>query len=299
MLNQPNIMELPADDFACRYNEVLAPPDDPTFKGFIPEEIPLIDEIKDRLGRVHTRGCIASNHVNGHWHIGGFQSFGMANSLIKGLRGGVAITASRNSLSSLPSKEELRIWGVSQLERLIASSLDPTSKVSAIANLSTIGVDVQKEAMIIADGEPCKVLEVVANLAPVSRIFVAGQRLRRPYSKAIFILNPSASPFFGFGFTDLKDLPHDLRISGIAIPGNDSYFEIFGKLDEPTNQNSAYGGLHRALIDAGYKIRVEGPHDFPIGIYNGPTGGHGHLSVRDLVEGKEIKAYGFVIHAER
>jgi hypothetical protein len=125
-----------------------------------------------------------------------------------------------------------------------------------------------------------------------------GQRVPPRFSKAVFVLNPN-SPFFGFSVDDLKDLRHELRISGVvAAPTSDVYCEILGSLDAPDNQNSAYGALHQALKDAGFHITTGPPNDYVIGIYNGPEGGRGYALSRQLVQGTEIKSYGFVMHVK-
>ena len=296
-LNAAETMELPASEFARRYNDVLSSPSDPNFKGLTPEEIPLIGEIADQQGHVHTRGCIALNHTTGRWHIGGFQCFGVADSVIKGLRAGIPLTASRSTLSSLASKEELREWGNSQLARLVSSSVEAMSRISGIAGLSMINVDIRQHAMLVADDKPRTVTDIVSNLGPKARIFVMVQRARSPFTKSAFVLNSNS--FFGFTLNDVKHLKHDLRISGDTLPGKDSYFEIFGTLDAPTNHNSAYGALRQALEDAGFQITIEAPDDSVIGIYDGPEGGRAYLSVRELIKGSEVKSYGFVMHVER
>jgi hypothetical protein len=234
----------------------------------------------------------------GLWHIGGFQCFGVADSLIKGLRGGKPLNASRNALSSLASKDQLRSWGDTQLSRLNNSSIDPMLKIVAIANLTSIDVDIRQFAMVIADGNPRSINDVVTALGNDARIFVMGRLMSPPFSKAVFQFNLNPA-FFGFGLDDLKDLRHDLRLSGVTTTNIESYFEIFGSLDAPTNQNSAYGALHQALRDAGFQITTELPNNYVIGIYNGPEGGRGYLLSRQLVAGTEVKSYGFVMHVKR
>jgi hypothetical protein len=298
-LNEPGVLELPADEFARRFNETFYSAADVTPKGFAAQEIPLIDVIRDKQGRVHTRGCIGSHHdVAGVWRIGGFQVFGVAGSLIKGVRAGKPLTASRHLLSSLASKDELRIWGDSQLRRIVDSTIDPMAKLSAIASLGSIDVDIRQHAMVIADGEPRAVKDIVATLSDDAGIFIMGQRVPPPRSRAVFQLNPN-SPFFGFGVDDLKDLAHDLRIWGIINMTHNSYCEILDSVDAPTNENSAYASLHRALKDAGFQITTDVPGDHVIGVYNGPEGGRAYLRPRHLVPGAEIKSYGFVMHIKR
>jgi hypothetical protein len=297
-LNEPGVLELPASEFARRFNDTFYSPTDSSPKGFEPEEIPLIDKIRDKQGRVHTQGCIGSHGMIGLWHIGGFTCFGIGNGLIKGVRGGKPLTASRLALSDLASKNELRSWGDEQLRRLDNPDIDPMFKIAAISTLSSIDVDIRQSAMVIADGKPQTVKNIVTKLGPNSRIFVMVQRVPPAFSNAVFELKPN-SPFFGFSVDDLKDLKHDLRIWGVAVRTRESYCQILGSLDAPTNQNSAYGALHQALKDAGFRIKTEPPDNYTVGIYNGPKGGRGYLQSRQLVRGSEVKSYGFVMHVKR
>jgi hypothetical protein len=264
-LNEPGVLELPANEFARRFNETFCSPTDLTKDGFAPEEIPLIDVIRDKHGRVHTRGCIGSYNTVGVWHIGGFQCVGVANSLMKGLRAGKPLTASRHDLSGIASKDELRTWGNSQLRRIENSAIDQMFKIFAIASLSSIDVDIRQHAMVIADEKPQAVRDIVANLNHTARIFVMGQRVPPAFQRAVFQLKPN-SPFFGFSVRDLK---HELRIWGIAAAPHVSYCEILGSVDAPTNRNSAHAALYQGLKDAGFQITTENPNDHVIGIYNG------------------------------
>lgn len=299
-LNEPGVLDLPSKVFAQRFNETFTAPLDPITKGFTPEEIPLIASIGDAQKHAHTRGCIATDlHTNGHWHIGGFNCFRLGDSVVKGTRAGTPLTASRNMVAGLASKKELNAWGKLQLKRVIKSSLDPMRKVAAIANLSSIDVNIRNHAMIIVDGIPLTIADMVKGFGQKVRIFVMGLRGSPSFSKAVFMIEPSASPFFGFAVEDLKSLKQDFRIWGSSVPGRGLYFEILGDLNKPTNHNSAYGALYLALKDAGFEIRIEGPGDYVIGVYDGPRGGRSYLSVRELVKGVEIKKYGFIMHAER
>jgi hypothetical protein len=297
-INEPGVLELRASDFAKRFNETFCSPTDLTQKGFEPKEISLIDAIRDEHGRVHTRGCIGSHDMIGLWHIGGFRCFGIVNSLVKGLRAGRPLNASRHALSSLASKDELRRWGDAQLERLGSSAVDPMFKINAIARLSSIDVDIRQHAMVIADGRPRAVNDILTEIGDDARILVMGQRVPPIFIKAAFELNPNP-PFFGFYMSDLKDLRHQLRIWGVATSTGGSYYYILGSPDAPTNQNSAYGALHQALKDAGFHITIEPPVDCIVGIYNGPEGGREYLKWPELVSGAEVRRYGFVINVKR
>jgi hypothetical protein len=152
--------------------------------------------------------------------------------------------------------------------------------------------------MVIADGEPRTVQDIVANLPRSARIFIMGQRVPPPFNKEAFVLNPNL-PFFGFSFKDLKRLKHNVRISGSVVSGRETYFQIEGALDAPTNSNSAYGALCETLRNAGFQITTEPPGEYLIGTYRGPKGGRSYLLSRDLISGKEIKTYGFILKANR
>jgi hypothetical protein len=183
------------------------------------------------------------------------------------------------------------------LARLVNSSTDPMFKIAAIANLSSIDVDIRHNAMVLVDRKPLAIQDIIKELGSEARIFVAGQRVLPLFSKATFILS-SDLPFFNFRIEDLKGLRHDLRIWGVHVFGS-SYSEIFGSLRAPTNHNSAYGALREALVSAGYEITIDDPGDHVVGVYNGPEGGRGYLLSRDLVPGVEIKSYGFVMQLKR
>jgi hypothetical protein len=269
-------------------------------EGFSSDEAALIEPIRDKNRYAHTLGCINTTFgTTGLWHIGGFLCFGVVNSLIKGVIGAKPLTASRHSVSYLVSKEELGRWGQSQLNGIVNSGVDPRAQLGAVANLTSIDVDVRQHAMVIADGEPRTVQDIVANLPRSARIFVMGQRAAPAFNKAIFVLNPNV-PFFGFGFKDLKRLQHNVRISGRVV-SSQSYFEIEGALDAPTNSNSAYGALCETLRNAGFQITTEPPGEYLVGTYKGSKGGRSHLLSRGLglIPGKEIKAYGFILKAEK
>ena len=257
-LNQPGVLELPAAEFAQKFNDTFSSPADFGQKGFVEEEIPLIDTISDKHGRVHTRGCIGSHNMIGLWHVGGFQCIGIVNSLIKGVRAGKALNASRQALSGVASKDELVQWGEAQLRKLAVSSIDPMFKLNGIATLSSIDVDVRRIAMVIADGTPRSIKDIVTELADRARIFVMGQQVLPRFNRAFFVLNPN-QPFIGFDINDIKDLEHELRIWGVATPNRSPYFDILGSPDAPTNENSAYGALYKTLKDAGFRITTDAP----------------------------------------
>ena len=298
-LNQPGVLDVSADQFVRDFNETFVSPTSMLTEGFSSDETALIEPIRDKNGVAHTLGCINTTYsATGLWHIGGFHCFGVVNSLIKGVIGAKPLTASRGSVSNLVSRDELGRWGKSQLNRLVSSGVDPTARLSAIAHLASIDVDIRQHAIVIADGEPRTLQNIVANLPRSARIFIMGQRVPPPFRKAIFVLNPNF-PFFGFGFKDLKRLQYNVRISGGVVTGRESYFEIEGALDAPTNSNSAYGALCEILRNAGFQITTEPPGEYLIGTYRGPRGGRSHLLSRDLVPGKEIKAYGFILKANR
>jgi hypothetical protein len=93
-----------------------------------------------------------------------------------------------------------------------------------------------------------------------------GQRARPPFNNSTFVLNPNSS-FFCFRFNDLKGLQHDVRIYGTAVSGRQTYFNVEGALDAPTNSNSAYGALCETLINAGFQITTGPPGEYLIGTY--------------------------------
>ncbi len=296
-LNDPGVLELPASDFANSYNSVFVSSSTLTSNAFSPEEVPLIDDIRDKQGRTHTRGSIIAQHgVSGFWHIGGFLC-PLGSGLMKGISAAIPVTASRHQIAYLASKDQVRYWAESQLRRLATSSVDPGFRITAIAHLCSIDVDIYQSAMVIADGAPKAIKDIVEGLRPkeTAKIFVVGRRYKFPFSTAVFSLDPNL-PFFGFGFSDLKDRAHDVCVSGAVSHASSRYFEIHGSLDAPTNQNSAYGALRKALEDTGFEITTTLPGEYVVGKYDGPEGGHSLLMVRDLLPGKEVKGFGFVMH---
>ncbi|MGC1779375.1 MAG: hypothetical protein WBB34_15665, partial [Xanthobacteraceae bacterium] len=297
-INEPGVLDLPREEFAARFNLIFCSSEDAFPKNFKPEEIPLIDGMRDKQGRIHSLGCVTNNSTdNGFWHIGGFVSFRMLSALMKGLRAGVPRTAARDAISSYATKEEIRAWGESQLGLVTGSNVPPMLQVGAIAHLCSIGIDVQEHAMMMADQIPRTINYLVGSLSSTAQIFVSLDRHPTRFTKDILLL--SLSHHFGFEIEDLEGLRHDLRLGVDSAPPNRLYAEIHGSLDAPSNKNSAYGALWRALKEAGFQIEIGSPSDYVIGKYKGPEGGRAHLASRQLVLGAEIRSYGFVIKAKR
>lgn len=292
-LNRPGILEAPVADFVQSFNEVLGLDENQLFH---PEEIPLVDEIRDARGIVHTRGCIDTWFARGGpgIHIGGFVVFGTSDSIVKGISAREPQTAARSVGARSASPDQMNAWGTEQLKRVMSSALLPERKLAAIANLCSFDVDVRSHAMLRTNNGVQQIDQAVTAFQNEIRVFVSIDVPRRPY-ETDFRIGFNVPHGVNFDNDDLKDRPYDLYVWGAWVSHPEKYNVIKEPFDNPTNENSAYAVLIQVLRREGYLIEIEPPSQKVIGTYTGPEGGRSSVHLRDLKPGTEIKAYGLAI----
>jgi hypothetical protein len=292
-LNDTRIFTAPSHHFAHAFNETFG--ERPSISIIEPNAEMLIDEIRDSKDRVQARGLIRlSDPAQGRFHIGGFVNLAIRDSAITGISAANPGTASRNVGSRTVSRERLQAWGEEQLQRLSRSKIELRKQMRAMETLCAIGVDISERAIVISDDREISIEHIVKVLSDEATIFIS---LSDYVGDKSIILGPIYHE--GFGVRDLTALRHNARIGMRGYSPGALYWTIVGPLDDPTNLNSAYASLLRALREADFQVNIEPPGRYALGVYVGPEGGHGDSLSRELTRNAEIKRYGFVIHADR